>query len=183
MGRKLSRAPVAAGVLAGPDHPLHHRVHRLQVAGVGGQGHGEGFPARGPVGARGAQVVLHVPGALDGVRVHVALELGEDPGQGLAHGVGQHVQPAPVGHAHNRLPDAGPGGVREQLVQERDQGFAAFQGETLVADVLGVQEAFEGLRPHQLAQDPPAVSGPQGAPGCGRPPCAPGSTPGAGIPG
>src|SRR3712207_8489388 len=40
----------------------------------------------------GAQVVLHVPGALHGAGVDVALELAEDLGVALAEDVGQHVR-------------------------------------------------------------------------------------------
>ncbi len=90
-------------VLLGADHALGHRVDALQVAGVGDQA-GLDLPAgRGGERAVRAQVVLHVAGALGGLRVEVALELLEDLPVGLADDVGEHVEPAAVRHADHGL--------------------------------------------------------------------------------
>ena len=59
------------------------------------------LPRRADVLAGRAEVVLHVAGALDGVGVDVALELPEDLVVALAHDVGEHVEPAAVGHAEH----------------------------------------------------------------------------------
>ena len=104
--------------------------------------------------ALGAQVVLHVTGALDGPRVDVALELAEDLGVALADDVGQHVQPAAVRHADADLLQAGVGGLLADLVQQGDGGLAALQGEALLTDELGLQERLEDLGLVQLVQDP-----------------------------
>ena len=83
--------------------PSSDRVDRLQVGRVGRQRDRDRLAVAGGEGALGAQVVLHVAGAVRAARVEVALELAEDLRVGLADDVGQHVQPAAVGHADDDL--------------------------------------------------------------------------------
>ena len=64
---------------------------------------GSAWPGAAHEHAAGALVVLHVPRSLDGVGIEVTLELPEDLAVGLAHDVGQDVQPAPVRHARAPL--------------------------------------------------------------------------------
>ena len=58
----------------------------------------------------------------------------------------EDVQPSGVRHAHHELL----GRLRRRLlhdgVEQRNQRFAAFQGEALLADVARVEELLEGLR-------------------------------------
>ena len=103
--------------------------------------------------SRRAEVVLHVAGALGGGRVEVALELPEDLAERLADQVGQHVEPAPVGHAQHRLLVAGRRRRVEDLVEQRDEALGPLQPEPLMAGVLGVQEALEGLRRIEPVED------------------------------
>ena len=86
-------------VLLGADDALEHRVDRLEVRRVGGQVDLGLAAVRGGELALGAEVVLHVAGALHRPRVLVALELAEDLAVGLAGEVGEHVEPAAVRHA------------------------------------------------------------------------------------
>ena len=144
--------PVAQRVLLGPHHALDHGVDELEMAGVGGDAHGQGLPGVRVMGARRPQVVLDVARSLDRVGVHVALELREDLGQRLPHRVREHVQPAPVRHPDHDLVHPLLGRVVQDPVEERDQRLAALQREALVADVLGVQEALEALGLHELLQ-------------------------------
>ena len=102
------------------------------------------------VGALGAVVVLHVAGAAlrdrrDGLERGGALELGEDRVVRPAEVVGQDVQPAAVGHAHDDL--ARPVRRREldQLVEHRHGHVEALDGELLLPEVGLVQEALEGV--------------------------------------
>ena len=133
-------------VLLGPHDALQHRVDRLQVRRVGDhRDRGGVLAVRGGELAGLAEVVLHVAGALRGLRVEVPLELGEDLLVRLADDVGQHVEPAPVGHADDDLVQAGLGGGLQHLVEQRDQRLAALQREPLLADVLGLQEGLERL--------------------------------------
>ena len=106
-------------VLLGPDHAQDHRVDRLEVARVGGQLDRDVLagllltylPDR-------AEVVLHVARALDGVGVDVALELPEDLVVALADDVGQHVEPAAVGHAEHSAVEPVVGRRRQHRVED-----------------------------------------------------------------
>ena len=111
-------------------------------------------PEPGDELALGAEVVLHVAGALDRARVDVALELAEDLAVLLADDVGEHVEPAAVGHADRDLVEAGLGGGLADLVEQRDRGLAALEAEPLLADELGLQEGLERLGLVELEQDP-----------------------------
>src|SRR5262249_18019305 len=82
-----------------------------------------------------------------------ALELGEQHLVGLAHDVGQYVQPAAVRHAEHHLLDRGLGALLEQDLERRDQRVAAFEREALLAWELDVEELLEALRFDELAID------------------------------
>ncbi len=94
-----------SAVLHRPRHPDDDRADGLEVARVGGELEVDVGAARADVLARRPEVVLDVAGALHRVGIEIALELTEDGVVALAHDVGQHVEPAAVGHPqHTRLP-------------------------------------------------------------------------------
>ena len=133
-------------VLPGPDHAEHDRVDRLQVARVGGQLDLDVGPRLADTYLpTGTEVVLHVARPLDRRRVDVALELAEDLVVALADDVGQHVQPAAVGHADDGAVEVGVGGGRQDPVQDGRSPTRPLQTEALRADVLGGQEPLERL--------------------------------------
>ena len=106
-------------VLFGPGDPFQDGVDDLEMGRVRDQGDVKGAGAGGwDVFAFGAQVVFHVTGALGLPRVHVALELAEDHRVGLADDVGQHVEPAAVGHPDDGLVGAVFGGLGQRGVQQ-----------------------------------------------------------------
>ena len=149
-------ARLAAG-LVGARPALDHRVHVLEVAGVGGEGHGHAAPLLGDVGARRPVVVLHVAGAArGGGRVHrecaLALELGQDRLVRPLDRMRQHVQAPAVGHAHHHL--AGPvlRGQLDRLVEHRHQRVETFDRELLLAQERLVQIALERLHLGQARQ-------------------------------
>ena len=144
-GSTLNASGVADQVLLGPHHPLDHRVDRLEVRGVGRQRDRQLLARPSDELPRRPDVVLDVAGALGGVGVDVALELLEDLPERLAHDVGEHVQASAVGHSQHRLDAAGLGGLVEDLVDHRDGALGALEPEALVAQVLRVEEALEGL--------------------------------------
>ncbi len=158
-GQRRGVLGVAPDVLLGPGHALHHRVDRFQMGRVGSQRQGQRPSIRGGVDAGRAQVVLHVARPLGERRIQVAFELPEDLAVGLAHRIGQHVEPAPVGHAQHRLLHTGVDGVGEEGVEEGDEALGSFQAEALMAQVLGGQEPLEGLRRPQALQDAALVVG------------------------
>ena len=98
-------------------------------------------------------MVLHVARALDRVGVEVALELLEDLAVGLAHDVGEDVEPAAVGHAHHRLVHALVDGLVEDRVEDHDRRLRTFEAETLLPDVAGVEEALEDLGRVETVED------------------------------
>ena len=67
-------------------------------------------------------MVLDVARALDVLGIGgIALELGEDRGERLAHEVGQHVEPAAMRHADDELLHAELAAALDDLLQRRDQ--------------------------------------------------------------
>ena len=140
-------------VLLGAGDALEDRVDRLEVRGVGRDGDLDLVAGAGDELALGAEVVLHVAGALDRARVDVALELAEDLAVLLADDVGEHVEPAAVGHADADLVETGLGGRLADLVDQRDGGLAALEAEALLPDELGLQEGLERLGLVELEQD------------------------------
>ena len=138
----------------GACHTHQHRVHSLKVGGVGGQGDLDLTVAEHlDVLALKAQVVLHVAGATLLSGLEVALKLVEDRCNWLANNVEQHVQTATVRHTNDNLVQALAGGGVNSSVHKRDQGFCAFKGEALLAQVLGLQEVLKGLSGVELLQD------------------------------
>ena len=100
---------------------------------------------------REALVVFNVTGTqLD---LLLAFELVEQLTRVLAEGVDQHVQATTVSHADHDFLGAIGTGTLDQLVEHRNQAFAAFQAETLGAWVFGAQVFFEAFgRGHTLQQ-------------------------------
>ncbi len=148
---------VVAPVLLGPGHALHHRVDRLQVAGVRGERQVEHPRVGAAVHPVRPQVVLHVARTLGGQRVEVPLELPEDLAVRLADDVGQDVEAAAVGHAEHGFVHAGAGGLVEDGVEHGDEALGPLQPEPLVAQVLRVQEPLEGLGGVEPFEDAPLV--------------------------
>ena len=144
-GRHVAGVRPTPGVLLGPGHAYDHRVDSLEVGRVGGQGHGDRRPRSAGEDSVRALVVLHVARALHRVRVEVALEFLEDLAVGLAHDVGQHVEPPTMGHSHHRLDQAGSGCLVEDGVENHDGRLRAFEAEPLLADIPGVEETLEDL--------------------------------------
>ena len=127
------RLALVEHVLLGAGDALEHRVDGLEVRGVRRDRDLDLVAGVGEELTLGAEVVLHVAGALHRPRVDVALELAEDLAVALADDVGQHVEPAAVGHPDGDLVEAGLGGRLADLVDQRDRGLAALEAEPLLA--------------------------------------------------
>src|SRR5690242_17391195 len=105
---------------------------------------------------RGAEMVFDVARALDVLGIGgIALELGEDRGEGLAEEIGEHVEPAAMWHADDQLLHAELAAALDDLLERRDQRLAAFEAEALGAGVAAVQEALEGLGGGKPLEDRP----------------------------
>jgi hypothetical protein len=151
---RVERASSAA-LLARAHAAGDHRVDDFQVRGIERQRQVH-RPARGgDVGAE-THVVLDVAGvgAIGRRMVELALELVEQLARRLAEGIDQHVEAAAVGHAYYGVLDPVAAGAAQHHVQQRHQAVAAFQREALLADVLGVQVAFQAFGRGQALEDP-----------------------------
>ena len=100
---------------------------------VGGELDGDGVALAAHELAGLAEVVLDVAGALDGLGVDVALELLEELLVVLAHDVDEDVEPAAMGHAHDRGVHVGIGGLAEDRVEHGDGALGAVDAEALLA--------------------------------------------------
>ena len=83
----------------------------------------------------------------------IALELREDRLEGLAHEVGQHVQPATVRHAEHDFLEAELAAALQHLLHGGHQRLAAIQAEALGAGVFLVEETLEVLGRGQALED------------------------------
>ena len=109
---------------------MRHRVHVFQMAGIEAERNMQPRAiGRLPIAA-GAHVVFHVAATMPPFRIRV-FELAEDVDRLLADDVGQHVQPAAMGHGHHDFDNAVAGGRFECQIQEWDQRFGAFERKRL----------------------------------------------------
>ena len=81
-------------------------------------------------------------------------ELAEHLYQGLAHDVHEHIDATAMSHSDDRVVDVDLARRAQECIQNRNECFAPFQGETLVPHVRGVQKPLEGLRRVQEGEDP-----------------------------
>ena len=152
-GHHLGAVAVAMLHLLGAHLADDDRIDRFQVRRIGGQRQVDGVAVELPV-AGGAQMILDVPRAADVLRMgRAAAELVEDRLVGLAHEVGQHVEPAAVRHAEHHLLQAQLAATLQDLLQPGDHRLGPFQAEALGARVLLIEELLEGLGRRQTLQD------------------------------
>ena len=144
---------VSQVLLLGAHDALQDAVGGLQVRGIGAHVDLGGQAIVEGVHAPRTQVVLDVARSLDRVGHVVAFELVEDLRVGLACDVGEHVEAAAVRHTDGDLVDTGARRVGQDVVEQRDQGLAALEGEALLAHELRLEELLEGLGADEGAQD------------------------------
>ena len=161
----LVTADCAAAALARIDGADHHGVHDLEVRGVERERQ-PARPARGRHVRRVAHVVLDVAGR-EVLRL-LALEFLEQHLRRLAEDVDQHVEAAAVRHADDDFVHAAGAGDAHQFVHGDDRRFTAFEREALLADVTGVQVAFERLGGGQAFEEALLLLGGVGRAGAGR---------------
>jgi hypothetical protein len=157
-GQDLIAAAVVAPALACAHRALDDRVDDLQMRGVEAQ-HQMDDAAGGIDVGREPHVILHVAGHLTPVHLDPALELVEDVLRRLAEDVGQHAETPAMGHADDQLLLAFAPGALDQLVQQRDEGIAAFQREALLADIPLVEIFLETFGGGQEGQEPAPIGG------------------------
>jgi hypothetical protein len=100
-----------------------------------------------------AEVIFHVAVAADGFGDVVFGKLFEEHIEVFPHDAREDVEAAAVGHAHDDLLDADARAVLDDGIDGGDHRLATLEGEPLLADVFGVEEAFEELRLVDAAED------------------------------
>ena len=146
-------------VLLGARLAHHDRVDDLQVGRVGRQRQVDRIAVELTV-RRCTQMVFHIARSFDLVRrIGTALELVEDRPVGFSHDLGQHIEAAAVRHSKDDFLQPHLSAALDDLLQRRDQRFAAVQAEALCALVLDVDELLEAFRFHQLLQDRDLATG------------------------
>ena len=140
------RARPIDGGPGGARHADDHRIDRLEVARVRRHRHVHLAARRG---GPGAGVILHVAGPpevgperLGGDRI---LELRENLRVRLVEHVREHVEPAAMRHAEQRVTRAVVGGAADDLVEDRHEHVEPFDRKARLAGKRPMQEALEHL--------------------------------------
>ncbi len=160
----LAAVLIVTLVLLGACLTQHHRIDRLEMRGIGRQREMDDLAVELAVG-RGAEVILHVARAahLLGLR-GAALKLGEQRGVAFVHDVHERVETPTVRHADHDLLDAELAAALQDLLDARDQRFAAVEAEALGADELDAEIFLQTLGlDHALHDHAPAFEREVGA--------------------
>ena len=145
--------PVAMLVLLGAHLAEHHRIDDLEMRRVGGQRQMDLVVVELAVRRR-AEVIFDVARAFDLVGIgRAALEFMEQSAVRFAHHLGQHVEPAAMGHAEHDLAHAEIAAALDDLLQRRDQRFAAIKAKALGAGEFQIAEFFKAFGFDQLHQN------------------------------
>ena len=103
---------------------------------------------------RGAEMIFDVARAADILGIgRAAGEFGEDRAIGLGHDVGEHVEPAAMGHAEHHRDDAVLAAIFDHRLQRRHHRLAAVEPEPLGADIFAGEELLPLLGLDDLGQD------------------------------
>ena len=141
------------GVALSAGDALNHRVHGLEVRGVGRNVEFE-FAAIAELARRCVpQVVLYVAVKALFVVKLLALKFAKDLAGGLAKNIGEHIEATAVGHAEHDLLDAEFRGALHHKVKAGNQRFSSLNREALLADKLGVQKVFKRNGLVELVKD------------------------------
>ena len=99
-----------------------------------------------------AQMVFHIAASQFAFRIDI-FEFAEYSTGRFVENIGEHIQPAPVGHPdHHFLNAVAPRGL-DGVVEQGDEALGAFQREALGTDELAVQERFKELRVGELSEN------------------------------
>ena len=141
---------VAAAILTRAHRAFDHRADDFQMRGVERQRQMH-RPAGGVHVGSKTLVVFDIAGQ----RFHIlrAFELTEQLRRFFAEYVDQHIQPPAVRHADDHFLDAAFTGAHYQLIQQWNQGLAAFQRKAFLANIFSVQKFFQPFGDGQLLQD------------------------------
>ena len=97
-------------------------------------------------------MILDVAGYGQFIGIVFSLELTEQIFRRFAQDVDQYVEASPVRHAQDELLDSLAAAKLYDFLQHRDQTFCAFQGESFLTDVPGVQIPLYAFGSGQVLQ-------------------------------
>ena len=100
---------------------------------------------------RKALVVFHVTGRQ--IICVLALEFSKQVMRHLAEDIHQHIQTATVCHADHDLLHALASCALNQRVERRDKALTAFERETLLPDIFGVEITLQALGGRDAVED------------------------------
>ena len=150
---------VVPEALAGAGLALDDRVDRFEMARVGGERETDSFTGRSGDFVFVAKMIFDVAIAEDGFRDIVFVKFGKEFSTGFSECVHENVEATAMGHADDDLLHAGGGAGLDQSIENGDEGFAAFQRKSFLADVAGVEESFEGFGRNNLFEDAALLGG------------------------
>src|SRR4051812_30156044 len=99
-----------------------------------------------------AEVILHISVAGDRVGQVMSVELGKDLLVRFAKNIGEHIEPAAMGHAEDDLLGAGGSGGIDDRVEQRDERLGPFQRKPLLAQETCMQEPLERFAMMQVGE-------------------------------
>src|SRR5580658_4710940 len=126
-----------------PGKPDHNGVNRFEVRGIWHQLELNGLVGICLDGPAVAHMILDVSTAHGLIQLGGPFKFAEDLLVRFAHDVGQYVEASPVGHADHYLLNGERGGNIYNGIEGRDGILAAFEGETLLADVFRMKKLLE----------------------------------------
>src|SRR5579875_927526 len=98
-------------------------------------------------------MVFNIAVAVHGVWQIFVFKLGKDLLIRLAENIGQHVEPAAMGHAENDLAYLHVRSFFDNCFQDRNECFGSFQREAFLPNVASMQETLEKLRVVQTLEN------------------------------
>ena len=98
-------------------------------------------------------MVFHVAITADHLGDEIFRELVENEFEGLAQEIGQNVEPAAVGHAHDDFFDTDRFAALQHGIENDEERLGALEGKAFLPDIPRVKEVFEGFGLVKLAQD------------------------------
>ena len=144
---------ITRAILPGPHAADRDGVDELQVARIEAEREVHAPAIGRPVIGRMPEVVFHVTAAHVELRIHVG-ELAENPLRALAHDVGQHVEPATMGHRQHAVADVLRGGPLDRHLHQRNQALRPLEREALRSEEPLLNELLEDSRRHHLPVNP-----------------------------
>ena len=138
---------VLTGVIGRPVLPRshaanRHRIDKLEVARVKAQREMHASSIGGSVVGGMPQVILYIAAAHVQLRIHVG-KLAEDPLRTLPHDIGEHVEPAAMGHCQHDVVDLLRCSPLDRHLHQRNQALRALEREAFCAEKPLLDELLE----------------------------------------